>query len=58
MLKNNKTDFFKIALLATSENLTESSLLQITLNPQLDHIESDFHAIVSGKHGFMVSSCI
>ena len=47
--------------LATSENLNWTSLLQITQNPQLDNMESYFHAIFIGKHCFyrifLVSSC-
>ena len=41
--------------MATSENLKGSRLLQITLNPQLDNIESDFHVKCIGKP--VVSVC-
>ena len=34
------------------KNFKESGLLQITLNPQIDSIESDFNAIFIEKHCF------
>ena len=45
MLENAKNRSKNCVFLATLENLNESSLLQITYNPQQDNIESDYHAI-------------
>ena len=54
MLQTAKMDPKIAYFLATSENLNNPSLLQITLNPQLDTIESDFHAILFGKPCFTI----
>ena len=42
----------KFHVLATSENTNGSSSLQNTSNPQLDNIESNFHAIFIEKYSF------
>ena len=42
----------KFHVLATSENTNGSSSLQNTSNPQLDNIESNFHAIFIEKYCF------
>ena len=49
MLENAKNRSKNCVFLATLENLNESSLLQITYNPQQDNIESDYHAIFNWK---------
>ena len=46
MLKNTKV--VKKAFFATLENLNVSSLLTDTKIPQLDIIESEYHAILIG----------
>ena len=46
-----KTDILKKWFWATSKHFSRSSLLEITKNQHLDIIDSDFHAIIIGKHG-------
>ena len=49
---NSPLQLNAIKILATSKNLNRPSLLQSTLNTQVDNIEKDFHAIFIGKYIF------